>query len=97
MLNVGFCAVSRALTVARILMDIARYEREKLSDLPPAGLLLLNNLSQQQWGDLQKQYDTRQQQRGNTVWRQVMVAFGLDPSVPLSAEVSSRSPSARGV
>jgi hypothetical protein len=91
MLNVGFCAVSRALTTARILMDIARYEREKLSDLPPAGLLLLNNLSQQQWGDLQKSYDTRQQQQGNTVWRQVMVAFGLDPSVPLSAEFKSFS------
>ena len=91
MLGVGFCAVSRALTTARILMDIARYEREKLSDLPPAGMLLLNNMSQQQWGDLQKSYDTRQQQRGNSVWRQVMVAFGLDPSVPLTAEVLSFS------
>jgi hypothetical protein len=83
--------VSRALTTARILMDIARYEREKLSDLPPAGLLLLNNMSQQQWGDLQKSYDVRQQQRGNEIWRQVMVAFGLDPSVPLTAEVLSFS------
>lgn len=91
LLGVGFCAVSRALTTARILMDIARYEREKLSDLPPAGLLLLNNLSQQQWQDLQKQYDTRQEQRGNQVWRQVMVAFGLDPTVPLSAEMVSFS------
>lgn len=91
MLGVGFCAVSRALTTSRILMDIARYEREKLSDLPPAGLLLLNNLSQQQWGDLQRAYDARQEQRGNTVFRQVMVAFGLDPSVPLSAEVLSFS------
>lgn len=87
MLGVGFCAMSRALTTARILMDIAKYERERLSDLPPAGLLLLNNMSQQQWGDLQQSYDVREQQRGNTVWRQVMVAFGLDPSVPLSADL----------
>jgi hypothetical protein len=86
MLGVGFCAVSRALATARILMDVTRYEREKLSDLPPAGLLLLNNMSQQQWQDLQTAYDTRQQQRGNTVWRQVMVAFGLDPTLPLSAD-----------
>ena len=91
MLGVGFCAVSRALTTARILMDIARYERERLSDLPPAGFLLLNNMSQQQWGDLQKSYDVRQRQRGNEIWRQVMVAFGLDPSVPLSAELVSFS------
>lgn len=87
MLGVGFCAVSRALTTARVLMDITRYEREKLSDLPPAGLLLLNNLSENQWKDLQSRYDTRQVQRGNEVWRQVMVAFGLDPSLPLSAEL----------
>lgn len=87
MLGVGFCSVSRALTTAHILMDIARYEREKLSDLPPAGLLMLNNMSQNQWQDLQAGYDTRQQQRGNEVFRQVMVAFGLDPTLPLSAEL----------
>ena len=87
LLGVGFCAVSRALTTARVLMDVTRYEREKLSDLPPAGLLLLNNMSQVQWQDLQTAYDTRQQQRGNEIWRQVMVAFGLDPALPLSAEL----------
>jgi len=91
MLNVGFCALSRALTTGRILMDITRYERERLSDLPPAGLLMLNNLSMKQWEDLVTQYDTRQQQRGNQVWRQVMIAFGLDPSVPMSAEMFSFS------
>ena len=64
--GVGYCAVSRALTTARILMDIARYERERLSDLPPAGLLLLNNLSRVQWEDLEAQYDVRQRQRVRT-------------------------------
>ena len=87
MLGVGFCAVSRALTTARILMDITRYEREKLSDLPPAGLLMINNMQHKQWKDLQKQYDARQQQKGNQVWRDVMIAFGLDPTVPMSAEL----------
>jgi hypothetical protein len=89
--NVGFCALSRALATARILMDITRYERERLSDLPPAGLLMINNLSKNQWQDLVTQYDTRQQQRGNQVWRQVMIAFGLDPAVPMSAEMFSFS------
>lgn len=91
MFSVGFCAVSRAMTTARILMDVVRYERERLSDLPPAGLLMINNLAQKQWEDLVKQYDTRQQQRGNQVWRQVMIAFGLDPAVPMSAEMFSFS------
>lgn len=85
--GVGLCALSRALTTARILADIARYERERLSDLPPAGILLLNNMTRTQWDDVSKQYDTRQQQQGNQVWRDTMVAFGLNPAVPLQAEL----------
>lgn len=85
--GVGLCALSRALTTARILADIAKYERERLSDLPPAGILLLNNMTRTQWEDVSKQYDTRQQQQGNQVWRDVMVAFGLNPAVPLQAEL----------
>ena len=87
--GIGFCAVSRALTTAHILMDIATYERERLSDLPPAGLLLINNLTRPQWEDLSKGYDVKQRQQGNRVWRDVMVAFGLDPSLPLKAELMS--------
>lgn len=87
--GVGFCAVSRALTTAHILMDIATYERERLSDLPPAGLLLINNLTRDQWLDLTKGYDVKQKQQGNRVWRDVMVAFGLDPALPLKAELMS--------
>lgn len=84
--GVGLCALSRALTTARILADIARYEREKLSDLPPSGILLLNNMTRTQWEDVSKQYDVKQKQQGNQVWRDVMVAFGLNPAVPLQAE-----------
>jgi len=91
MLGVGFCAVSRALATAQVLMDVVTYERERLSDLPPAGLLMLNNMSKNQWEDVQKRYDVRQQQRGNQVWRNLMVAFGLDPAMPLQAELFSFS------
>lgn len=85
--GVGFCAVSRALTIARILMDIARYKRERLSDLPPAGILMLSNLSKEQWADLETQYDVKQQNAGNTVWRNVMLGFSMDPSMPAKAEL----------
>lgn len=89
--NRGFCAVSRAWTTARILMDIAVYERERLSDLPPAGLLTINNLTRQQWEDIGETYETRQQQKGNNVWRNIMVAFGLDPAIPVDAKIISFS------
>jgi len=88
---VGYCAVSRAITTARILMDIARYERERLSDLPPAGILIVNNMSKEQWKDVEKGYELRQRQQGNKVWRDILVAVGLDPTLPVSVELVSFS------
>lgn len=84
--GVGFCSTSRALTTAHILLDIVRYKRELLSDLLPAGLLMINNLGKQQWEDITEQYDTRQRNQGNMVLRDIMVALGVDPAYPLSAE-----------
>lgn len=84
--GIGFCSVSRALTTAHILMDIVRYKRERLSDLMPAGLLLINNIGHQQWTDLNDEYDARQHNQGNRVWRDVMIALGVDPAYPISAE-----------
>ena len=85
--GVGFCAVSRAITTAQILLDIATYERERLSDLPPAGLLMLNNMTRKQWEDVEKQYETRQKQQGNRIWRDILTVFGMDPSLPIQAEI----------
>jgi len=85
--GVGFCSVSRALSTASILMDIVRYKRERLSDLPPAGLLMLNNVTEKQWEDITTKYDARMRNDNNTVWRDVMVAMGVDPECPVSAEL----------
>lgn len=84
--GVGFCSVSRALVTAHILRDIVRYKRERLSDLLPAGLLLINNIGKTAWEDLLESYDARQHNQGNKVWRDVMVALGVDPAYPLQAE-----------
>ncbi|MBD3387442.1 MAG: hypothetical protein GF414_00700 [Candidatus Altiarchaeales archaeon] len=85
--GVGFCSVSRCLTTALTLMDVVKYKRERLSDLPPAGLLLLNNMGEREWDDLTANYNAEQYNRGNEVWRRVMVAFGIDPAYPLQAEL----------
>lgn len=84
--GIGFCSCSRSLSTAHILMDIVRYKRERLSDLLPAGLLLINNLGEQQWEDINTKYDARQHNQGNQVWRDVMVALGVDPAYPISAD-----------
>jgi len=87
MKGVGFCALSRTLATSHILMDVVTYKREMLSDLPPAGILFINNMTEPQWKDLNQKYDGRQQNSGNTVWRDIMVALGIDPAYPVSAEL----------
>jgi hypothetical protein len=89
--GVGFCALSRALTTARILMLIAKYKQERLSDLPPAGLMILNNLNEEQWKDAEANFSVSQKNQGNMIWRNVMVAFGLDPALPASASLTEFS------
>lgn len=85
--GIGYCSVSRAVTIALTLQQVTKYKRERLSDLPPAGLLLINNLGDEEWDDLTANYDARMGQRGNDVWRNLMVAFGIDPAYPLQAEM----------
>jgi hypothetical protein len=85
--GVGFCSVSRALSTAMILMDIVRYKRERLSDLPPAAILMLNNMTESQWKDILTRYDTRMGNDGNTTWRNILVACGYDPAFPVGAEL----------
>jgi len=49
--GVGFSAVSRVVASSQILLMLAKYKREKLDDLPQAGLLILNNIVPQKWQD----------------------------------------------
>lgn len=86
-LGVGFCSVSRAVATALIMMEIVRYKRERLSDLPPAGILFINNMIDTQWQDIIKQYDVRQRNQGNQTWRDLLVAFGIDAAHPLTADL----------
>lgn len=85
--GVGFCSVGRCIVTAQILMDLAKYKRERLSDLPPAGLMFISNLTWQQWQQISRRYNTRQRNENNEIWRDLMVICGVDPQYPTSAEM----------
>lgn len=87
----GFCAVSRSIETALILMDIIRYKRERLSDLPPAGIMFLSNLTDLGWEDVINRYDTRRRNEGMLVWRDLMVVCGVDPAYPVTGELLEMS------
>jgi hypothetical protein len=87
--GVGFCAVSRVIAASEVLLKLARYKNEKLSDMPSAGLLILNNIMQRQWEDAQGNYQREERKAGNTIWRNIMTLFSLDPAQPAKAELVS--------
>lgn len=47
--GLGFCSISRCLDMARIMLAVYNHQLEKLGARAPRGLLLLQNISQEQW------------------------------------------------
>lgn len=89
MLNTGFCAVSRVIASSQVLLKLARYKNEKLSDLPPAGIMAINNILPSQWDDMDARYERERRRQGQTYWANVMRVFGLDPQKPVSIDFTS--------
>lgn len=80
----GFCALSRCLSTAMVLTMLASYKREKLSDLPPSAIAVLNNISRKQFEAALSLHSGEQRDKGNAVWKSIMPLFGIDPSHPAS-------------
>lgn len=49
--GLGFCAVSRCIEILRLLYAVMCHDQEQVAARAPKGLLLLHNISQQQWDD----------------------------------------------
>lgn len=49
--GLGFCAVSRCLELAKIMLAVYQHDKEELGALAPRGLLLLNGIGKKQWND----------------------------------------------
>lgn len=78
----GFCAMSRAISTAMILTMLVAMKREKLSDLPPSALAVLNNISRKQFEAAIQIQTSIEDAKGNAVWRTVLPLFGMDPARP---------------
>lgn len=87
--GVGFCAVSRVIAASQILLKLARYKNEKLSDMPEAGLLILNNLLPSQWDDARANHQRERRKLGQEIWSNIMTLFSIDPAQPAAATLTS--------
>lgn len=57
--GVGLCAVSRVLDLSKIMLAIYNHELESLGARAPRGLLLLQNIGQNQWVEAMKTRDAQ--------------------------------------
>jgi hypothetical protein len=89
MCGVGFSAVSRVLASSELLLKLSQYKREKLSDLPQAGLLILNNVVPQKWEDAKAEYERERRKLGQEMWANVMTLIGVDPAQAADAKFVS--------
>jgi hypothetical protein len=89
MKGTGFCGVSRVIASSQVLLRLAKYKNEKLSDLPQAGLLLFNNLLPSKWSDAEAEYQHGNRRVGHELWKNIMTLFGYDPNNPITAEFIS--------
>lgn len=91
MKGIGFCAASRVIASSMILLKISQYKREKLDDLPQAGLLLLNNVVPQKWEDAKAEYERERRKLGHEIWANIMTLIGVDPAQKAEAQFISFS------
>src|SRR3990167_9118054 len=49
--GLGWCAVSRAVELARLMIAVYQHDQEQLGARAPRGLLLLKNIQQPQWNE----------------------------------------------
>jgi len=89
--GLGFCSVSRVVASSKLLLMLSQYKREKLSDLPQAGLLVLNNVVPQKWEDAKAEYERERRVLGNELWANIMTLIGVDPAQQASAQFISFS------
>lgn len=55
--GLGYCAISRCLDMSKIMLAVYQHQLERLGARAPKGLLLLQNISQQQWQEAMKSRD----------------------------------------
>jgi hypothetical protein len=78
----GLSALSRAIAIAQSMMYQIKYNLQRLDDLPPAGLLAINNV--RDWKGQMQLYENARKREGGSVWANTMVIEGLEPDKPVS-------------
>lgn len=82
MYGMGKSALYDALTVANSQILLGRHQNELLSDLPPPGIVIFNNVKPDEVQDAMKQFEYERRRDGQNMYRAPLSMSSLDPSQP---------------
>lgn len=85
LLGRGYCALSRALSVAAATVRYNTYRNELLDDIPPLGLLILSGINKAFWEQNKSEFNSSRQANEQFVFSNLMTLFSMDPTKPASA------------
>lgn len=87
----GFCAVNRTLAASYFMTNLSRYKRERIDDLPPAGILAFTNVTQKQFNDAREDFSFDLRAAGQDFWKGLLTLFGVDPEHKVEVDLTEFS------
>ena len=82
MFGMGKSALYDLMTVANAEILLGRHENEMLSDLPPTGLVIFNNVKPEEVSQAMAQFDYERVRDGENVYRAPLQLSSKDPGQP---------------
>lgn len=79
-LGIGFCAVSRALRAAKLLIGLHDYDSEKLNNLPPEGVATVSGLTMDEFRDAINIWQAQRRSDNSLTFPQVLWLIGSQPN-----------------
>lgn len=79
-LGIGFCAVSRALRAAKLLIGLHDYDEEKLNNLPPEGVATVSGLTMDEFQDAIVLWQNQRRSDNSLTFPQVLWLIGSQPN-----------------
>ena len=85
-LGIGFCAVSRALKAAHLLIGLHKYDSEKLANLPPEGVASVTGLTMDEFKDALRLWKAARKKDDSLTFPQVLWLIGSQPNVQVTVD-----------
>lgn len=80
--GLGFCAISRCIELAKLMMAVYEHDKEMLGAKAPKGLLILRNISQTQWDEAMEAREEKLRAKEREYYGGVAVLASGGPDEP---------------